>query len=50
MNKDIQNYNNSQSEEEKAICALLSREINRNLTLAQSKIWHGSPVWFLEGV
>jgi hypothetical protein len=49
MNKDIEVYNNSQAKEEKAICTLLSREIYRHLTEAESKIWHGSPVWFLEG-
>jgi hypothetical protein len=24
-------------------------EINNNLTNAESKIWHGSPVWFMDG-
>jgi hypothetical protein len=49
MNKEIQDYNNSKTGEEKAICNLLATEINRNLPKAESKIWHGSPVWFIDG-
>ncbi len=49
MNKDIQAYNNAQTGAEKAICVLLAQEINRTLQDAESKIWHGAPVWFLEG-
>ena len=49
LHKDISAYNRAQKGEDKAICALLNREINRALSTAESKIWHGSPVWFLEG-
>jgi hypothetical protein len=49
MHKDIQTYNNSQSETDKAICELLRKEIDRNLPKAESKIWHAHPVWFLDG-
>ena len=49
MNKDIQAYNNKLSEADKAICNLLSREIDLNLPKAENKIWHGHPVWFLDG-
>ena len=49
MNKNIQKYNASQSPEDKAICVLLSEEISRNLPKADNKIWHGHPVWFLDG-
>ena len=49
MNKDIQSYNNSQTPSDKAICELLNTEIDKNLPGAESKIWHGHPVWFLEG-
>lgn len=49
MNKDIHSYNTSQSIPDKAICELLSHEINSILHEAESKIWHGHPVWFLEG-
>ena len=47
MNKDIQTYNNSQSHQDKLICDTLCSLIDKNLTEAQSKIWHGHPVWFL---
>ena len=49
MNKDIQSYNQSQPDSDKAICELLSREIGSVLTEAESKIWHRHPVWFLDG-
>ena len=49
MSTDIQKYNKSQSEENKALCELLMKEINTCLPKAQSKIWHGHPVWFLDG-
>lgn len=49
MNKDIQDYNNNQSEKDKAICTLLATEISSYLTEAENKIWHGHPVWFLDG-
>lgn len=49
MNKEIQAYNDSQAPQEREICELLAKEINRGLTEAESKIWHGHPVWFLEG-
>jgi hypothetical protein len=49
MNKDIIAYNDAQATEDRAICNLLSQEIDRNLPKAESKIWHRHPVWFLEG-
>lgn len=49
MHPDIQNYNQSQMPADRAICDLLSLEIDRNLLGAESKIWHRHPVWFLEG-
>lgn len=49
MNKDIQNYNDSKSIEDKAICDLLAQEIYKNLPTAENKIWHAHPVWFLDG-
>lgn len=48
MNNDIQVYNASLPGEEKEICNLLAREINNHLPNAESKIWHGHPVWFLD--
>lgn len=49
MNQDIQAYNESQPADRKAICELLCQEIQSGLSGAESKIWHGSPVWFLAG-
>ena len=49
MNKDISAFNDSQTKEEKTICMLLAQEISRSLPEAENKIWHGAPVWFLEG-
>jgi hypothetical protein len=47
--KTIPAYNSSQKKEDRAICALLKREIDGALPQAESRIWHGSPVWFLDG-
>lgn len=49
MNKDIQAFNDKQSGDNKAICELLAQEINDVLPEVESKIWHGAPVWFLDG-
>lgn len=47
--KDIRAYNDAQDGDERSICELLYGEIDRHLPEAESKIWHGSPVWFLDG-
>ncbi len=49
MSKDILAYNRKLSGEEKKICAALYKEINSVLPEAEKKIWHGHPVWFLNG-
>lgn len=49
MNQDIVNYNETLSVEDQSICERLSTEISKNLTNAESKIWHAHPVWFLNG-
>lgn len=45
----IQSYNDQQLPADKAICNQLAAIINRHLAKAESKIWHGHPVWFLDG-
>ncbi len=45
----IEKFNAAQNEQERPICDKLMREINRGLPEAESKIWHGHPVWFLNG-
>jgi hypothetical protein len=49
MHKEIKDYNNRQTDENKAICELLAKEIQHALPQAESKVWHGAPVWFLDG-
>lgn len=49
MNQDIQFYNDSQVQNDKVICDLLSAEICDGLQNAENKIWHGHPVWFIDG-
>lgn len=49
MHKDIKAYNNSQSNDDREICALLAELIDKGLPDAESKIWHAHPVWFLDG-
>jgi hypothetical protein len=46
---DIRTYNNKLSAGDKAICEVLVDTINQNLPAAENKIWHGHPVWFLDG-
>lgn len=46
---EIPNYNNSLTKAKKAICMLLAQEINNCLPMAESKVWHGAPVWFIDG-
>lgn len=51
MNQDIQTYNAAQPADRQAICQLLAREIQQGLApaKAESKVWHGAPVWFING-
>jgi len=49
MNTAIEDYNNSQNTADKEICDQLANIINKNLSDAESKIWHAHPVWFLDG-
>ena len=49
MHKDVQAYNDAQSPADKAICQQLAKEIDKQLTGAENKIWHRHPVWFLDG-
>jgi hypothetical protein len=46
---DIPGYHRSLSAEDQAICDRLKAEIEKALPNAESKLWHGSPVWFLDG-
>ncbi|WP_294820866.1 DUF1801 domain-containing protein [uncultured Flavobacterium sp.] len=46
---EIQNYNNTLGDSDKAIANLLAQTITQNLPGAENKIWHAHPVWFLDG-
>jgi hypothetical protein len=46
---DIQAYNQAQTPEMRAICDRLAAEIAGGLPEADGKVWHGGPVWFLQG-
>jgi len=49
MNIEIESYNATQTDMDKKICDLLRDEITQHLPEAEGKIWHGSPVWFING-
>ena len=49
MNSEIEKYNALQTPADQAICNTLMDAINSNLPTAERKIWHGSPVWFIDG-
>lgn len=49
MNKDIENYILKLDDTDRQICLKLQDEIDKSLKEADSKIWHGHPVWFLDG-
>ena len=44
---EIARYDNAQASGHAAICQALRAEIDDALPKASSKIWHGSPVWFI---
>lgn len=45
----IVEYNRLQAKAVKEICDFLEKQINTNLKKSESKLWHGSPVWFIDG-
>ena len=49
ISRDILTYNSKENAADKAICDLLAQEICKGLPEAENKIWHGHPVWFLDG-
>lgn len=48
MHSEIKLYNQKQSPEHQLICDALAQIINRELSHAESKIWHAHPVWFMD--
>lgn len=49
MDAEIPAYNTKLESGDREICDVLAGEIDRGLSGAESKIWHGHPVWFLDG-
>ena len=49
MHPSISSYSAAQTPANKAICDRLADEITRWLPTATSKVWHGGPVWFIDG-
>lgn len=47
--EELANYDASQDETSRAICERLRAIISAALPTSTAKIWHGSPVWFLDG-
>lgn len=45
----ISTYNESMQGENLRLCELLAKKISEGLPNAKSKVWHGAPVWFLDG-
>ncbi len=48
MNNETTTYNQALPADRQTICDLLAKEIHAALPEAENKIWHGSPVWFLD--
>lgn len=49
MHSEAMKYNQRQVPGHQEVCDLLAQEIDRGLPRAENKIWHGHPVWFLDG-
>jgi hypothetical protein len=49
MDSAILKYNETREPDDRDICDVLAAEIDRSLPEAERKIWHGHPVWFLDG-
>ena len=49
MNSETAAYIAKHNPGDQAICRLLAEEIDRAINGAENKLWHGHPVWFLEG-
>ena len=46
---DIAAYNDKLGEQEQGIALELCALISKNLPAAEGKVWHGHPVWFIDG-
>lgn len=46
---DVEQYIDSQAPGDREICERLQTQIVAELPQAENKVWHGHPVWFLNG-
>lgn len=49
MNKEIKEYNAAMPDADQKVANVLMKEIDANLKKAESKVWHRTAVWFLDG-
>jgi hypothetical protein len=49
ISQDIQDYQSELSADEAEIGAALIKLISKSLPGAEAKVWHGHPVWFIDG-
>jgi len=49
MHPGTHDYNSSLDIGSQEICDLLAQEIDLALPEAENRVWHGHPVWFLDG-
>jgi hypothetical protein len=49
MKEEIRTYHQSQTPDRKVICDELYQIISDEFTGLENKLWHGAPVWFIEG-
>lgn len=49
VGKDIRDYQSELSTDEAEIGAALIQLLSKYLPGAEAKVWHGHPVWFIEG-
>lgn len=49
LGQDILDYQSNLSEDEAAIGAALIKMISKALPQSDGKVWHGHPVWFIDG-
>lgn len=47
--KEIATFNKALDKDSRAICDALLEIIDATLTKCEAKVWHGAPVWFLDG-
>ena len=48
MNPEISKYHAALSESNRQVCQQLMAAIEQHLPQAIGKVWHGSPVWFID--